>query len=255
VSDQVQNKDGDAKKPMTLSLWTADGQQHDVVLSGPGGVVRFCVGDPAGSHSAVWRVWANRNTFDVYVTARDIADTQKISLHETGDWRHQFLNSELAQKYTDQPNRILDQWQEATEHGDSRMTLGYSVRMRTQDLGDFRETFPKELVWVPAAPVGKAIAVHIVFSRVHDQPVNMGGMVPIGGFTLVDGRAVLLLAEVFEVPAEVSADVDARIALVQKDPRVVGATHPRMAMHGSNEHGRFSWDIALKPMPCDSCRS
>ena len=47
-------------------------------------VVRFGVGTPDRPYVPVWRIWPQRS--DVYLSARDIAGTFKISLHESGEW-------------------------------------------------------------------------------------------------------------------------------------------------------------------------
>jgi hypothetical protein len=53
-------------------------------------VIRFGVGSPDRPYVPVWRIWPQRS--DVYLSARDIAGTFKISLHESGEWVAQFTN-------------------------------------------------------------------------------------------------------------------------------------------------------------------
>lgn len=236
-------------QPVTLSVWTEDGQKHDFVLGGPGGTARVCIGDANGDHSAIWRVWASRNTSDVYIAVRDISGTQKFSLHESGDWRHQYLTPEIAERFTSARNRIMDQWPQPSEDPNIRMTLGFSIRARRQDLANYpeRKGFPESLIWVPPPSVDKAMVIHVVIGRLHDQPVNLGGMVPFYGFALADGRVVLLLAHVQDVPATVNDQIDALIGALADRDDVRRAKRPRIALYGNSEHGRFAWDIALRP--------
>jgi hypothetical protein len=50
--------------------------------------IRFGVGTADEPYVPVWRIWAQRS--DAYLSARDIAGTLKISLHESGEWVTQF---------------------------------------------------------------------------------------------------------------------------------------------------------------------
>jgi hypothetical protein len=81
---------------------------------------RFCVGDPS-SHSSVWGAFANRTKSDVYVAIRSSASLHKISLYESGDYRHQLI--EMTRETLQRPDlsfhdvlegngsgRILHQW-------------------------------------------------------------------------------------------------------------------------------------------------
>ena len=51
-------------------------------------VIRFGVGIPDKPYVPVWRMWPHRS--DVYLSARDVVSTLKISLHESGEWVTQF---------------------------------------------------------------------------------------------------------------------------------------------------------------------
>ncbi|APE17768.1 hypothetical protein BOH72_23400 [Mycobacterium sp. WY10] len=214
----------------------------------------MCVGEVDGDHSAVWRIWANRGTSDVYVAVRDISGYQKFSLHESGDWRHQFVTREQAQAVAQTTNRILDQWRQPAEHEQSRLTLGYTIRARSQDLASYPENkgFSKDLVWVPASPDDRVAVIHVAIARAQDAAVQMEGMVPIGGFTLADGRAVLVFYSLQVASAETHAQIDAvKQQITEQWSGVTPApSAPRIAIHGNNEHGRFSWDIAIR-LPVD----
>jgi hypothetical protein len=192
-------------------------------------------------------MWAPATKNDVYLAARGLAGEQKFSLHESGDWRQQFLTPEKAEKYG-HDQRIVDQWEQPAEEGDSRLTLGFTVRIRSQDMADYPERKPaKDVIWLPAAPEGKAAVVHVVISRVQDLAVNLGQMIPFAGFSLVDGRAALLFLQFQDIPAASNDQVDALIREVASKIDFDVMTTPRMLLHGNNEHGRFVWDVALRP--------
>ena len=80
--------EGDSLK---FTMWNDAGESETVELDGPGGTIRVVVGEP-GRQSGVWRIWATRNTSDAYIGVRAILGYQKWSLHESGDWRCQWIN-------------------------------------------------------------------------------------------------------------------------------------------------------------------
>lgn len=55
--------------------------------------IRFAVGVP-GRRSTLWRLWANRAKDDVYLATRRSAGIFKFSLHESGDWRLQWVGQD-----------------------------------------------------------------------------------------------------------------------------------------------------------------
>jgi len=65
-----------------------------------------CVGEP-GHGSGLWRIWganAGSGKSDVFVAARNVAGVQKISLHESGDWRCQWVGATNAERFTGSPD-------------------------------------------------------------------------------------------------------------------------------------------------------
>jgi hypothetical protein len=76
----------------------------------PGAGLRFGVGSASGLRSSTYRVWTAKHSADVYITALPMAGTQKVSLHQTGEWQHSFL-SEVAMKYVRKNSeRHLEKW-------------------------------------------------------------------------------------------------------------------------------------------------
>jgi hypothetical protein len=77
--------------------------------------LRFAVGEP-GRQGTIWRLWASRDTADVYVGSRRTAGEVKVSLHHSGNWRLQIV--EPARPKTvhfqdvevSRDGRILDRW-------------------------------------------------------------------------------------------------------------------------------------------------
>jgi hypothetical protein len=77
-------------EPVTLQMRDNHGNAERVVLPGPGGEIRVVVGEP-GKQSGAWKIWAGPNKSDVYLGLRAVLGHQKWSLHESGDWRYQWV--------------------------------------------------------------------------------------------------------------------------------------------------------------------
>lgn len=76
------------------------------------------MGSPSGPCSTVFRAWANAGKSDIYVAARPVAHSVKLSLHESGRWRmaftKQFANS--GSPVVDPPgDRRANEWTRPAE--------------------------------------------------------------------------------------------------------------------------------------------
>lgn len=214
--------------------------------------MRFVVGEP-GRQSSVWRIWAPKNKCDIYIAIRTIIGVQKWSLHQSGDWRYQYLTDEIADEHGHGGGRIIDQWQQPDELGDSGWTHGFTIRVRHQDLVEVAEPapVPADALWIPAPPEGQALSIDVVIARPDRGLMELKRMLPVPVFSLVDGRVVVLvcsMAPVDDVQEEMAAKAHDRIlemaAARGMDVRAMAA--PRAAVSGNNSHGdRFVWDIAV----------
>lgn len=141
-----------ADSPITLVLRNAHGLEERLEVSGPGGTVRVAVGRP-GHSSGVWRIWATATKSDVYVAARALAGTLKFSLHESGDWRHQWVTKARALTFGGTEDRLLDRW-ERPPSGPSGWTRGLTIWIPGEDVTDNRdpERMHADVEWLPAPP-------------------------------------------------------------------------------------------------------
>ncbi len=78
------------------AIQIGDDPLEDFDLEGPGGTIIFAVGSADEPQSGIWRLWAPKTTSDVYVAPRQLAAMMKISLHQSGDWRYQWVSPEAA---------------------------------------------------------------------------------------------------------------------------------------------------------------
>jgi hypothetical protein len=133
--------------------------------------VRFAVGDPDGPQSPVWRLWTSRNTSDVFLAARTIADQAKVTFHESGRWRKAF-----TEKYAGGPNpyvkpgedRATAKWWRPPEVAPG-ITRGFFIMVPTSELTSPKVTFASkpDTVWVPPAPTGRATCLTLFFIAPH----------------------------------------------------------------------------------------
>lgn len=238
--------------PVTLVFEDPHGNSASVVLSGPGGVKRVVVGEP-GYQSGVWRVWAPPTHSDVYIGVRTILGFQKWSLHESGDWRFQWVTEERANEFTNTTVRLIEQWQQPPELG-AGWTKGFTVRVRHEDLVEApTEVTPADTVRLPVPPEGHAASIHVVVARPDQGWIELRELRPFDGFTLRDGRVLLLVASVDAVLDEQNQMVDAAISeavrrMSEQGVDLSGDRALRMLVIGNNAEGdRFVWDGAVRP--------
>ena len=219
---------------MTLTV-EINGAEHSVALppADPQKPIYVAVGEP-GRRSEVWRIWANKaqaGKSDVYVAARPIAGRQKCSLHETGDWRHQWIRIEDAEAFTGTRCRILDQWQRGAETADG-ITPALSIWVLAEDVTAVPDdNLPRNVTWLPAPDPGLALGVHITLAR-PDQGFFPSAAPPIGGFTLANGEVVLVFADIVPVPDEGSRWLDEMRRVTMPGGRVVTLDITRLTVPG-----------------------
>jgi hypothetical protein len=77
----------------------------------PGAVCRVAAIDPnTRARSTVWRIWTAKNTDDVYLAARPVVDTIKVSLHASGSWSAGFVSHDRARQYMLPGLRHMEIW-------------------------------------------------------------------------------------------------------------------------------------------------
>lgn len=242
-----------SSSPLTLTVWSKDGEQHELEVLGPGGTARVCVGDRHAPHSSVWRIWANRNKSDVYIACRDIAGVQKWSLHETGDWRHQWMTRQYAWHLTKKDDRTLDQWPQPAEREDIGWTRGFAISVRLQDLADYGDgdELPKDIIWMPAPPQDRVAVIHVLIARPDRLDSKGSGIFPFHAFSLANGKVVLVTFSLQPVLAEQEAELQSMLQQITSHPKsaehIARLSAPRLTATLVDEEtgDRGVWDIAI----------
>jgi hypothetical protein len=157
----------------------------------------------------VWKVWAARNTGDVFITARWLGGKVKATLHEPrpglGAERHVGLTKEYIDRLKSLQSwrggsRHFIRWEGGTELGNDH-TLEFVVRFPTAELRKFplsRSDLARKIVWLTPAPEGQVLEVFLLYvpseAQVHTELPTDGGPQLIRAGRLADGRQVMLVA-------------------------------------------------------------
>lgn len=228
--------------------------------------IRFAVGEP-GRRSTVWRSWGNPRKGDVYIASRYSAHLQKISLHETGDWRIQWVGatpdpSEIAwtsnSGRTFYSPRILDQWQRP-DHRDG-WTDAVSIFVPSADVqqvpGDHEPASGTRWLQDP----GPRRTVHLRFYLAEPgcAPLDLSSafvdrdtsVALVDGFRLITGETLLIFAA--NVPLTPAQQAKIRRARRAARRNAVDsfdlspASGPRATVLEVEDDGhRTLWDLAL----------
>lgn len=219
-----------------------DEELERLELTGPGGTVRVSVGEP-GRRSGIWRIWANKPTSDIYIAETSLAGTMKISLHQSGDWRHQWVTQELAEQWTQAPNRLIDQWPRPEEWGGG-WTRALVIWIACDALGDSPgDGAHKKVEFLPAHQPERVYAIHVVVARPNRGFVTLKGVLPMTGFVLASGEVALVLVSTTELTADQREWRERQRAAMRAVPRPAGST-PRAMLYGHSDDGvRTIWDI------------
>ena len=238
---------------VTFLLKDADGNAlANEPVPGPGGAVRFGVGEPTGPRSGTFRLWAPNNKGDVYIASRPLAGAQKVSLHESGDWRFQYTRPEVAERWAPGQGRMLDQWRRPPETIDG-WTRSFMVWIPESEVTPVpaRPDEKKEIVWIPKPEPGEVVAFQVVIARPSPQIrfVKLENTLPLHAFMLSNGEVCMLLATRQVMTPQQAQWLEEKRALVMASiPHLdlSPALAPRVTMFGTDVDGlRGLWDVSV----------
>lgn len=219
----------------------------------PGSGFRFAVGSETGAHSTIYRVWSAKNASDLYLTAIPLGKTQKISLHESGNWRHSFL-SEVAMGYVQRnADRHIEQWRRPTPTIPG-FTRAYSItiprtelRFTTQDLTDIR--------WAADPGHGYWVRIEVILM----DPSGAGTTVTwdeaqiLGRLQLENNHRALVLAQRFRPDKAAAQRIGAYRDLFlagEMAEEMTRTEFPVVGLHGHQDDGaRTLTELAMSTPP------
>lgn len=261
----VSNTDGEN----VVRVYSSTGTQCErrVQVAGPKRPIKFAVGSP-GNRSGLRRVWSLRDKDDVYVMPLSIEGFTKISLHESGDWRHQVLYERMTHpnlhfvQMPDPTSRVLEQWSQPSPTAEG-WTDALAILVPSEDVIPVPDDHhkPKDVQhWASKAPQGQISEFRISLVS-ESAPALMTGwedwrtnpLTIVGAYRTSNGLTVLVThhrtkmtssqRQVIErLRAEMSQNLPADFdTSARSGPRMIGsATDP--------EGCHIYLDLALFPM-------
>lgn len=251
----------DGAPGVELHLLARETQQtFSIPPAGDKSAIRFAVGEP-GRRSTIWRLWAPPNMDDVYLGSRRSTNIFKVSLHESGDYRMQWVAKDRTGAFFAGRNlegsRIMHQWQRP-EPVVTGMSEALGLWVPTADVAEVPGDSEKylDVQWLPPAPLGGAVQFRIVLIRPEAAFYDVTSLVAWGvfsyvnGFRLAGGQVVVLLAITSVLTTSQAKHLDEVRAYALRDiPSDFDRTPslgPRFAVIDVEPEGvRMLWDLAV----------
>jgi hypothetical protein len=161
---------------------------------------RFAVGRLEGPRGNVWRLWTRKS--DVYISAWALTSVQKISLHESGRWRHAFTTEHVSRGspfVASGADRVVEKWDRPPELA-SGVTKAFEIIVPASEVttpkhpgaeAAFRKAFSrKEISWIDSPPQGREIHFMVVFTA----PEVTDTTLPLSGWPARDSLGSRLIA-------------------------------------------------------------
>ncbi len=171
-------------------------------------VIRFGIRDDNGLRAATWRLWSERSTSDVYLTCRELKNTFKASLHQSGSWHVAYsletFTDDVHGAIATQRDRYLERWPRPAS-----ISLGIILAFRIvtphSAVTSPTSATGKNIIWIPNCTSPYAIEADILCvsptTRVSSWPGRrcMGTSL-IGSYDLPNGESVWAVYRVVEMP-------------------------------------------------------
>lgn len=225
--------------------------------------IRFAVGQP-GHRGTIWRLWGVPHANDVYIASRHSAGVFKVSLHESGDWRLQWVRPDNSAFFHGEPSgpsgRILDKWTRTPSRGG--WTDALSVWTPGDELVDTLHDSERwdDVQWLEGPASGRVLELRLVLLQ-PSATYSLNGLLAndddvmalVNGFVLPNDEVVVVLARTTDMnPTQVEgiarhhAADHALPASFDLDP----STGPRQLVISIDDDGyRNLWDLALPARP------
>jgi hypothetical protein len=167
--------------------------------------LRFGIGSPDDARSHVWRLWVRKN--DVYLGARDLLQTIKVSLHKSDIWPIAFVD-ELEARDAEN-DRLVVRWKRPPEFAPGwtgSVAIIVPVMPSRRPFDSFRESDPR-VSWFDAPAIGFKSVLTVLFSRprLTEQDLSRVSMPDdrlAGSIRKTDGETVWLVLREVKLSAE-----------------------------------------------------
>ena len=174
--------------------------------------LRFSVRDENSNRAVTWKLLTQTGSgkHDVYLTCRSLGGKLKASLHQSGSWHvgfiRDFLNENVDDGHPKREDPYIDRWPRPTEIAPG-VTLAYRIVVPTSGVNiPITHNLPKSIIWIPAAPDGKAVEIDVVFTHPDTVVSSWPGRNTmqtelVGTLVLENQEGVWVVHRVVDVPA------------------------------------------------------
>lgn len=164
-------------------------------------VLRFAVGSAKGLRSRTWRLWVPRQKSDVYVAARRLGNSVKVSLHEPGPSRvaltSEWVRTSGFQAPDGRDARLAVEWERPRPRAPRQVARPFSIIVPWDEVLDRGYHERGEVAWVPHPPEGTCVHFDLVYTPAgvvvmgHPGARSMGTKL-IGEVELANGERVFV---------------------------------------------------------------
>jgi len=139
-----------------------------------GGTVRFRAVASGGRRSTSWAVLAGTVGSDVYLMARPLGTTAKVSLHQSGNWRHAFVSEEVSARF--QPagaDRAFDKFVPPADEVAPGWIRAYAICLPESELQHYgAEKKENQIIDLESADTGGAVYVSVLLGTPGCAPLT-----------------------------------------------------------------------------------
>jgi hypothetical protein len=128
--------------------------------------IRFGVRALSGQRAATWKCWAEEERSEIYLACRELHGELKASFHESGKWHVGYTRKFLEDRFDNETRpatRFIEEW---TTPGEIQAgyTLAFQICVPWSATTASVTPGHEDIVWVAAAPEGKAVEISIFIS-------------------------------------------------------------------------------------------
>lgn len=224
----------------------------------PGAGFRFGVGSASGLRSSVYRIWTAKRSADVYIAAVPMAGTQKVSLHQTGNWQHSFL-SQVAMKYVHRNSeRHLEKWVRPKPITDG-WTRGYCVTIPRTELRYYGSDGVGDVRWADDPGPGHWVSIEIMLAEANiNSTLILDDAILLGSLALSSGGGVTLVARRYKPEPDAAQKLGAYREICLRDRELSdfqkAVQGPVVGLHGHQRDGTRGVTEVAMTLPPPSVR-
>lgn len=186
----------------------------------------------------------------MFIAARPLAGIYKVSLHDSGDWRYQWVRPEIAERYAPGQGRLIERWPRPMAFG-AGWTRAFVVWVPESDIMPIVDDTEsgEDVSWIPKPPPGKVATFQVVVGAPDLGIVKVQQTWVLGAFSLANREFCLVLGSYTDLTVQRErwlVDHRRRVIEAAGHDTLRGCGAPRATLFGRDDDGtRCFWDLAL----------